>query len=466
MSGKSKEAGVDPNAQTSKRAFTNLPASRLCKIGSEWVAEGEVALGGPIWAAGVRKDPERVEDAKCLAKLYFRIGQYDEATRVLLPLMQSEPRDYDAIFELGKSLMYARHYDLAEKILDCVRRVHPGAPGLLRDLEWIQSENGSFDPPPPSVELALTEVDQVAVMGRLFERAQKGHRFGVRDAKRLAELGYYAAQDYCKANAIELDELTDVGPFERFYGMKLSAEALAGRGFWPVKEGRIARKKAGYPNVSDISGEKLSFTEFSLGDGELAEYDWVKSFPNPDARMRGTDFLLLAVKIGKDGALEDAQLFRKMCESASCRGFGGFIIEMPGMEEEDSEGDAFVEPADIDSFDREPFDRELDFVARGRYLSPKQNLVGKKLPAAFDDDTYADTSVVRQAYWHMSVDSTDGVLESLDFSTYVSHGSGEADMFSRPQLMDDHIEDMTAGLLYILDKYTDDEWREVFGLNG
>lgn len=457
---------TDPNAQTSKRAFTNLPASRLCKIGSEWVAQGDVCLGAPIWAAGVSKDDGRVEDAKCLAKLYFKIGQYDEATRILLPLMKSEPRDYDAIFNLGKALMYAKHYDLAEQVLDCVRRVHPDAPGLMRELEWIQSENGSFDPPGPSVDLALTEVDQVAEMDRIYERAVKGSRFGTRDMKRLAELGYYAAQDYCKEHSIDLDGETDVGPFERHYGMKLAVNALAGRGFWPLKDGNVARKKSGYPNVSDITDEKQTFTDFSLGDGELDGFDWVKSFPNREARMRGTDFLLLAVKLGDAGELEDAQLFRKVCESTSCRSFGGFMIEMPGAEDDDSEGESFVEIADIDAFERDVFDRELEFVCKGRYLGSKQSLVGKRLPAVFDEETYADTSVVRQAYWHMSVDSDDGVLESLDFSTYVSHGSGEADMFSRPQLMEDHVEDMTAGILYILDKYTDDEWSEIFGNNG
>lgn len=261
------------------------------------------------------------------------------------------------------------------------------------------------------------------------------------------------------------EEKKESGPkmLESRYGEKFSLEALAGRGFWPLKDGRIARKKRGYPKVSDITDENMSFTDFSFGDGKLAEYDWVKSFPNPYAQMRGTDFPLLAVKTDKDGLFEDFQMFQKTCASTSFRMFGGVYLELPGDEDQDSEEGVSAEEVDIDLFDREQFEREIDFVVRERYLPSNERLVGKKLPKAFDEETYADTSVVRQGYWHMSVNAVDGILESLEFSTYFSHGCPMADMFSRPRLIANHLEGMNAGLLYILDQYTEEEWRDVFG---
>ena len=116
---------------------------------------------------------------------------------------------------------------------------------------------------------------------------------------------------------------------------------------------------------------------------------------------------------------------------------------------------------------------EFDALRVGKYLPNNFTFIGKKLPQAILDmggnggdmteHTYAIPSAYRLAYMHMSVLTTEeGVIEDFDYSTYQSSGSAYSDMFSHPQMLDDRHEEIVDMLLYIVDLYTDEEYKQLF----
>ena len=63
---------------------------------------------------------------------------------------------------------------------------------------------------------------------------------------------------------------------------------------------------------------------------------------------------------------------------------------------------------------------------------------------------------------HMSVTTTEeGIIEDFDYSTYQSSGSAYGDMFSRPQHLNDRHEEIIDMLLYIIDLYTEEEYKQL-----
>ena len=116
--------------------------------------------------------------------------------------------------------------------------------------------------------------------------------------------------------------------------------------------------------------------------------------------------------------------------------------------------------------------RELKALSAGRYLKNNFSFIGKKLPQAIlsqggnggdmTDHTYALQSAFRLAYMHMSITTTeDGTITDFDYSTYQSSGSAYGDMFSRPQGLEDRHEEIVDMLLYILDRYTEEEFVSI-----
>ena len=51
------------------------------------------------------------------------------------------------------------------------------------------------------------------------------------------------------------------------------------------------------------------------------------------------------------------------------------------------------------------------------------------------------------------------VIQELDSSTWQSTGTGFGDMFMRPVPFKDRKEELVDTLLYIIDRYSDDEWK-------
>lgn len=432
----------------------DLPADRLCQLGAEFCIEGELALGMSIWVNGV--DKEGVGPAYCsgLGNYCFNNGFFLTATQCYAGAA-SETHLPEDMFRLAKACLYARKYDEAMKIFGVFSERVSAAAQYSSFAERLKQDDSGFKVPPRSFDWDLDRyVDE---MDRVFGNALKGGRFAKRDIMRLAEIGYLPAREMDKGHE---DSDTAVLPFERYYGHAVTDEALLGRGFWLLEEGEIGRRRAGLPNVKDLTA-KRSYSKFRLDDSYYPNAkNWVKAMPVEDEVAQRRRVGLLRVITSPQGEITKVNLDLKTFQGNPC-GFGGFIVDFPGMDDDDGQ-EGYVDPMQEEYDDCAAFDREMKMLFAGRYLKPKETMIGKKLPASFRESTYAAQSAVAKAYWHVSVDEEDGTIKGLDFSTYHSTGSAEADMFSRPQLVDDHLEDANAAILHIIDKYTDEEWREYF----
>ena len=96
------------------------------------------------------------------------------------------------------------------------------------------------------------------------------------------------------------------------------------------------------------------------------------------------------------------------------------------------------------------------------------SFIGKRLPQEMIDEggnggsntnyTFALQSAYRSAYTHLSIDTNeDGIIEDFYYSSYQSSGSAYGDMFSRPVQLGDKKEEAIDMLLYIFDKYSNEE---------
>ena len=107
--------------------------------------------------------------------------------------------------------------------------------------------------------------------------------------------------------------------------------------------------------------------------------------------------------------------------------------------------------------------KELQMLFDGRYLTSSVSFIGKPYPQALLDEegeSYAVQSAFRLAYSHMSTELDDNnVIQELDYSTWQSTGTGFGDMFMRPVLFSDRKEELVDTLLYMIDRYSDDEWK-------
>ena len=78
------------------------------------------------------------------------------------------------------------------------------------------------------------------------------------------------------------------------------------------------------------------------------------------------------------------------------------------------------------------------------------------------DFSFAIPSAHRMAYSHMSIQvDEEGIIQEMEYSSYFSSGSEYGDMFSRPQECSYLKEEELDTLLYIVDKYTDEEYKRI-----
>ena len=87
--------------------------------------------------------------------------------------------------------------------------------------------------------------------------------------------------------------------------------------------------------------------------------------------------------------------------------------------------------------------------------------VGKPFPQAMKEageHSFALSSAFRKAYMHLDIETDDdGCITDLYYSTYESTGSAYGDMFSRPVSTSDRKEEAMDMLLYIYDRYSEEE---------
>lgn len=248
---------------------------------------------------------------------------------------------------------------------------------------------------------------------------------------------------------------------ESLIGRKVDEAALVGRGWWPIKDGKINRRKRPLKNIATLKGFESAYSVFTLDerDGEFSSaLNWAKSVPVYEEDSNGQSFLIFALKV-EDGVIRSVSQFRKECNDPRCMHFGFGFVELPFEEEDDSEMPYEMWYLDPQNNFADRMIEEVEKAISGRYVGVSHELVGRNLPSAYAGESDSGFSVVRNCYWSMSVETgEDGKIEGFDFSTYVSHGCVEANMFSRPQLAADHVEDVIYAMLRIVDAYTEEEW--------
>lgn len=174
------------------------------------------------------------------------------------------------------------------------------------------------------------------------------------------------------------------------------------------------------------------------------------------------EYYLVALEVDKDKVVGTTILHDEVSR------MGGGMFFIPGMSMPESHS---YEEIEID--DCEAVKSEIKSLKRGRFIPKEYSFVGKKLPAEIiENDKYNgdDTeymlclqSAHRLAYMDLFISTDeDGVIEDFsDYTTYQSSGSSYGDMFSRPHGLDDKNEEAIDMLLYIIDKYTDEEYASL-----
>jgi len=246
---------------------------------------------------------------------------------------------------------------------------------------------------------------------------------------------------------------------DKYLGKDVSVEALVGRNYYHYTEGM---RDIIQPLALHISDFSLDCDELYMDDEDLSAYlspdSWVKKI-RFDLDGREAYFLLEVVLEG--GRIKNANAFLQ--ENIP---LGNGMVSLPGME--------MPSQAVITELEYLPdeCEEELERLLAGRYIGVDDSFIGKRLPEAIIDEgsnneddteyTFAYQSAFRQAYMHMSITtSEDGIIEDFDYSTYRSSGSSFGDMFSRPQYCMDREDEAIDMLLYIVDSYTDEEYKEV-----
>jgi len=246
---------------------------------------------------------------------------------------------------------------------------------------------------------------------------------------------------------------------ECLIGREIDEASLVGRGWWPIKDGKINRRKRPLKRIKILKNFECAYSTFTLNDvdGEMSQFNWAKSVPFYEDESDGTTFLIFALKV-ESGKIVAVGEFEKDCQDQSRLSFGFGFVEIPRDGEEDEEMPYEMYSLCIDNFQAQRMIDEVEKAIAGRYLGSDRELVGRKLPARLEHGGDSGLSTVRNCYWSYDLHVEDRVVVGMNFSTYISHGSCEANMFSRPQSAPDHIEDIIYALLRVIDAYSDEEW--------
>lgn len=273
---------------------------------------------------------------------------------------------------------------------------------------------------------------------------------------------------YAFPNKCEDDEFSDLD-IDVLDEYQVTTEQLVGRNYYhytncQVDENQPAKHPIGDINLSDVEyydeedcEEDDEHEEDSSSELKelLPEDCWVKRIV--DEEDPHTCYLIYLVV--EDGYIEDSGCIE---ENSQSFGGGSFFFTIPGM---DLEGEKTYE---YNSYPPEFVVDELRLLLKGKSIPLDFAFIGKRLPQKIinaggnggsnTEYTYALQSAYRMAYMHMSVDtSEDGIIEDFTYSTYRSTGNSYGDMFSRPESLSDRTDEAMDMLLYIYDKYTDEE---------
>lgn len=241
-------------------------------------------------------------------------------------------------------------------------------------------------------------------------------------------------------------------------GESVEIETLVGRNFYHYTDGV---KDSDQPVLFDLRDVELDEDEEENESDDEEEYSdladylpedcWVKRYVDDDDF---NTFYLFYIEMDEDGIIIDEGCISERTQSF---GFGGFMLmgmEMTGPKSYEVE--VFTPVKVIEDANR---------LMNRPSLPLDFSFKGKPLPQEFMEErgySFALQSAYRLAYTHLSIDTVgDDLIDDLSYSSYQSSGNGYSDMFSKPVMLSDKREEAIDMLLYIFDKYTDDELKQL-----
>lgn len=269
------------------------------------------------------------------------------------------------------------------------------------------------------------------------------------------------------------DEIIDYDEDQLFIGKKISEEDLIGRNYYLYDEGLKAKDQPKHYKPDDISLDCSSEDndddddeeDVDDDDDEDTEYDELEAYVPEHCWIRRISaledgqesYFLIAITVDDDYIIDSITCIH---ETVSQQG-GGLLFFSPVL----FDGDSTSEYEELDFYPSVVFD-ELAYLVEGRALKTGFSIIGKPIPKWMRDhneyNSFALQSGYRSAYTHISLDSDDDwCITDLDYSSYQSSNSSYGDMFTRPQLIEDREDEAVDMLLYIIDHYTNEEWKDV-----
>ena len=239
----------------------------------------------------------------------------------------------------------------------------------------------------------------------------------------------------------------------RLLGQRFSPEELAGRNFVCYTGGAADLSRTPEVDCTDLLLETAE--EDGSGDGGealrkeiLPPVCWVKRLSAIEAGEDG--FFLLAVTL-REERVAGVQLLREnIC------GSNRSWISFPGTDTisvSSYEPLGYVPAAAV---------REAEALLRRRVLPLTFSMAGKPFPAALDaggDDSFEFHSAFRKACMHMVVDREDGRITALQYATRPFAADAWGDMCARPRYLADLYEESLDMLLWLIDRYTEEEYQ-------
>ena len=279
--------------------------------------------------------------------------------------------------------------------------------------------------------------------------------------------------------------------FERellpYIGMQTSKEALLGRNYFHVIDGKVADdlnlsalKDLGMRDKTDYSEYYKNYKYQNSEDEDLDEDTdeeddeitckqvkaylaqqttsdgWFKCLPtHPDDIEVGSAYIIIRIQVDHNFVVTKIHVFTRYIEDTGMHSFY-YIPQKESIESYTSHMPMF--PPEVLT--------EIEMLKQNRYYKDGMSLIGKPLPSEImwfngctGTKTTAKSSAFRNSYWHISIDVDDnGNMSGFDISTYFN----EHTMFQRPQLSNDDIMDGLDCILTILDAYTEDEFNDFF----
>lgn len=305
----------------------------------------------------------------------------------------------------------------------------------------------------------------VTLVREFAEQLVKDYMFNSADAEDshaalVQALLYAEAIGYLCENNIGDEDPAATGEFVEYVGRILPKEALVGRNYRQYTYGLLKEQsdEMEFPDF-ELDAEEQDEDECE-GDFYVSSHDdlavhtpekcWIKRL---SALEDGDEaYYLIVLDVDLVGRINRIEILREEVTRV-----GGGFLSVPGTELPGESEFSYAEETPDEVL------KELQMLFDGRYLTSGVSFIGKPYPQALleeEGESYAVQSAFRLAYSHMSTELDDNnVIQELDYSTWQSTGTGFGDMFMRPVPFSDRKEELVDTLLYMIDRYSDDEWK-------